>query len=65
MILAVDIGNTYIVLGAVDGQCKVVQTMQMKTDPNETAYEYAVKMKQILPLAGIDAGCFDGAIVSS
>ena len=41
MILAVDIGNTYIVLGAVDEQCKVVQTLQMKTDPNETAYEYA------------------------
>ncbi len=65
MILAVDIGNTYIVLGAVDGQCKVVQTVQMKTDPNETAYEYAVRMKQILSLTGIEPGCFDGAIVSS
>ncbi len=65
MILAVDIGNTYIVLGAVDGQCRVVQTMQMKTDPNETAYEYAVKIKQILLLTEIDAGCFNGAIVSS
>lgn len=65
MILAVDIGNTYIVLGAVDGQCKVVQTVQMKTDPNETAYEYAVRMKQILSLTGIESGCFDGAIVSS
>lgn len=66
MLLAIDTGNTHIVIGVIDLQkCEVCKTVQITTDPIATAYEYAAKMKVIFELASIDPTAFTGAIISS
>ncbi len=65
MILAVDIGNTHMSLGCLDGDDHVVSRFQMSTDRNETAHEYAAELRQILSLEGIEPAAFDGAVISS
>ncbi|MBQ9613512.1 MAG: type III pantothenate kinase [Lachnospiraceae bacterium] len=65
MILALDTGNTHTVLGLINQKNEVTNTFQMSTNVNMTAWEYAVSMKQIMELAGIECDSFDGAIISS
>ena len=64
MILAVDIGNTHIVLGAID-RGEIGTIVRMHTEPNETAAEYGIKIRQLLDFCGIDVKAFEGAIISS
>lgn len=64
MILAVDIGNSNIVLGAID-QGKIVFISRLETNHNRLEDEYAAYMKSILELYGTDKTSFSGAIVSS
>ncbi|MEE1114635.1 MAG: type III pantothenate kinase [Eubacterium sp.] len=65
MILAIDIGNTHIVLGCLDEDNNVLQRMMMSSDKNETSYEYAAEIRTVLSLKGLDLNNFDGAIISS
>ena len=65
MLLALDTGNTHTILGCINERNEVVSTVQISTNINETAYEYAVEMKSIMELAGIDPKGFEGAIISS
>ena len=64
MILAIDVGNTNIVLGCIDGG-EIKSVVRIHTNPGETATEYAIKLKQILEIYGIDPCGFEGAIISS
>ena len=64
MILAIDVGNTNIVLGCIeDGEIRSI--VRIRTNPGETSAEYAIKLKQILEIYGIDPRGFEGAIISS
>lgn len=64
MVLAIDVGNTNIVVGAViDG--KVTVSLRIKTDKYKTADEYAVLIKELLNYKQIEIGRVDGAIISS
>lgn len=64
MILAVDVGNTNIVLGCIeDGE--ILNIVRIHTAPHETAAEYAIKLKQILEVYDIDARKFEAVIISS
>lgn len=65
MILALDTGNTHTVIGLINEKNEVTTTFQMSTNVNMTAWEYAVAMKQIMEMAGVEADSFDGAIISS
>lgn len=65
MLLALDTGNTHTILGCINEQNEVVSTVQLSTNINETAYEYAIEMKSIMELAGINPKGFEGAIISS
>jgi type III pantothenate kinase len=65
MILALDTGNTHTVLGCINEENEVTQTVQIGTDIIGTAYEYAAKIREIFDLAGIDSKGFEGAIISS
>ena len=65
MILAIDIGNTHISFGGVCEDGSVTEMLQIATDHTETRYGYAVKLKQVLELAGIDPAGFTGAALSS
>lgn len=64
MILAIDIGNSHIVLGCIEGD-NIVRTARMATNSLRTEYEYAVTMKQIFEFEGLDCSDFEGAIISS
>ena len=64
MILAIDVGNTNIVIGCIE-KGKILNIFRIHTDTNQTDAEYAVKLKQLLDLYGVDNAGFEGAIVSS
>ena len=64
MILAVDVGNTNIVVGCIDDG-EVVFNGRLATDAKKTDMELAVILKNILTLNGIDISAVEGAIVSS
>lgn len=64
MILAIDIGNTHIVLGCADGD-KILFRERLATNTDETELEYAVKIKAALDINGIAADKISGAIISS
>lgn len=64
MILAIDTGNTNIVLGCVENR-RIRAVARMATDVHRTDYEYAVAMKEVLEFAGFKPEDFEGAILSS
>lgn len=64
MILAVDVGNTNIVLGCIeDGE--ILNIFRIRTDAKQTDMEYAIKLREIFAISGIDKGKISGAILSS
>lgn len=64
MILAIDVGNTNIVLGAIeDGE--ILNIVRVHTDTHATAAEYAIRLKQLLTFYELDPKGFAGAILSS
>ena len=64
MILTVDIGNSNIVIGGVDGE-KIVFEARLRTDATKTSDEYCVDLKSLLDIYGITAGQMEGAIIGS
>lgn len=65
MILAIDIGNTNIVLGVTDDSGRTVLSSRIKTDTSRTADQYAIDIKNILELYKTDAQSIKGSIISS
>lgn len=64
MILAIDVGNTHIVIGMIeDGAIQSV--VRLHTDPRETATELIIKLRQITDYYGLDPTSFEGSILSS
>ena len=64
MLLAVDVGNTNIVIGCIeDGE--IVGITRMETDLDKTAHEYAIALKSALAFGGIDPKGMEGIILSS
>ena len=64
MILAIDVGNTNIVIGSIDGG-EIKNVVRIHTDTRETEAEYTIKLKEIFYAYGMDISSFDGAILSS
>lgn len=64
MILAIDVGNTNIVMGCLEGQ-KVLFTVRLQSDRNKTGDEYAVLFYSILKIHEIAPKSIDGSIISS
>ncbi len=64
MILAVDAGNTHIVLGCLDGE-RIRFTARLSTDRKKTADEYALMFRSLFDLHQVDRGEVEGAILSS
>ena len=64
MVLAIDIGNSNIVVGCFDnGQVRLLE--RLSTNRSATALEYAVLIRAVLELGGLSAKDFDGGIVCS
>ena len=64
MILAIDMGNTNIEVGCIDGD-KIVFTERISTDIRKTELEYAVLLKTVIELHGCSTGDVKGGIISS
>ncbi|HHU05507.1 MAG TPA: type III pantothenate kinase [Clostridiales bacterium] len=63
MILAIDVGNSNIVLGGLDKD-KIHFISRIATDRQKTENEYAVIMRSIFHMNGVNADDFEGAIMS-
>ena len=64
MILAIDIGNTNIVVGCLDKE-KIYLTERISTIRTKTELEYAIDIKTILDIHHINRSEIEGAIISS
>ena len=64
MILAIDIGNTNIVVGCLDGE-KIYFVERISTDRAKTELEYIVSIKTVLELYRIPIANVSGAIIAS
>ena len=64
MILAVDIGNTNIVFGCIDGE-QILFRERISTVQSATELEYATIILAAFQMNSIDKDCIDGAIISS
>ena len=64
MLLAVEQGNTNTMFAVHDGQRWIAQ-WRAATESTRTADEYAVWLSQLLAMAGLQLGVFNGCIISS
>lgn len=64
MILALDVGNTNIVVGCIDKE-NIYLECRLSTDTNKTEAEYAVIFKNLLDVYDVDISKINGAIISS
>lgn len=64
MILAIDIGNTNIVLGCIRDR-NILFTERLSTDHSKTGLEHAITLKMVLDLHQIDPKDIDGSIIGS
>lgn len=64
MVLAVDIGNSNIVLGVFEGD-KIQFIERLSTNQNRTSLEYTILIKNILELNNLSHTSFEGGIISS
>jgi type III pantothenate kinase len=63
MLLAIDMGNTNIVIGVFDGK-RLVESWRLSTDKTKTADEYRMLLSQLLHQSGIETDQIDGIIIS-
>ena len=64
MILTVDIGNSNIVIGGVEGE-QIVFEARVRTESTKTSDEYCVDLKIIMDVYGVEPGQIEGAIIAS
>ena len=64
MILAVDIGNTNVVIGCIEGE-KILFLERMATDRGATQMEYLVRIRSVLKYRQIDPAALEGAVICS
>ena len=64
MLLAIDMGNTHIVTGCIDGD-RTLFAERLSTEHTRTELEYAMGFGTVLELHGISPSDIDGAIISS
>jgi len=64
MILALDIGNTNVVVGCIDnGEIRCIE--RFRTERNATPAEYAIKLLSILEYMKLDITLLEGGIIAS
>lgn len=64
MILAIDIGNTNIVIGCIR-ENRILFVERLYTDVKKSELEYAISVKNVLEIYGVDRGELKGGIISS
>ena len=64
MILAVDIGNSNIVIGGIEGD-KIAFEARLRTDATKTSDEYCIDLKMILEVYDLNPQNIEGSIIAS
>ena len=64
MIIAIDVGNTNVVIGSMEGS-RVLSSARVLTKRDATAYEYAMDVKSALEFNNVNINEAEGAIISS
>ncbi len=64
MILTVDIGNSNIVIGGVEGD-EIIFEARLRTEATKTSDQYCVDLKILLDVYGIDQSKIEGSIIAS
>lgn len=64
MILAIDIGNSNVVLGCIQGE-RICFEARIATDPIKTSDQYCVDIKTMLDLNEVPVRSLEGTIISS
>ncbi|MBQ6456980.1 MAG: type III pantothenate kinase [Mogibacterium sp.] len=64
MLLAIDVGNTNVVIGVFNGD-ELVESWRLATDNKRSADEYGTIIDMMLKHDGIDPGIIDDIIISS
>lgn len=64
MILTVDVGNSNIVLGGVEGS-EICFEARLRTDATKTSDEYCIDLKMLLEVYGVAAKDVEGSIIAS
>ena len=64
MILTVDVGNSNIVLGAVEGE-RIAFEARLRTDATKTSDEYCIDLKMILEVYKVEPEQIEGVIIAS
>ena len=64
MILVVDIGNSNVVIGGVEGE-KILFESRLRTDATKTSDEYCIDLKSILDINGAVRENIEGSIIAS
>lgn len=64
MILTVDVGNSNIVLGAVEGE-QIAFEARLRTDAIKTSDEYCIDLKMILEVYKVEPEQIEGVIIAS
>ena len=65
MLLAIDVGNSNVVIGCLNENNETVKQFRMVTDLKKTDDEYASGMKTILEYNNVNCAEFEGAIICS
>lgn len=64
MILTIDVGNSNIVLGGVEGS-DIRFEARLRTDATKTSDEYCIDLKMILEVYGVEKQDIEGSIIAS
>ena len=64
MILTIDVGNSNIVLGGVEGD-DIVLEARLRTDSTKTSDEYCIDLKMILDVYNVSSSQIEGTIIAS
>ncbi len=64
MILTIDIGNSNIVIGGVEGE-KIVFEARLRTEATKTSDQYCVDLKILLDVYGVNKDDVEGSIIAS
>ena len=64
MLLALDVGNTNVTIGAFDGQ-DLTGRWRLRTIREQTADEWGILLRNLFTLSSLDLGAVDGVVISS
>ena len=64
MILAIDVGNSNIVIGGMEGD-EIVFEARLRTEATKTSDQYCVDLKILLDVYGVNVADIEGSIIAS